>query len=67
MAGDGDYFVCSWCRGDCTAEGCTLDFNISVFNKEKISLASHDEYMVAGGCNLFPLLPEASRVSCPLS
>ncbi|KAF7030922.1 hypothetical protein CFC21_042355 [Triticum aestivum] len=55
------------------AEGCTLDFDIAVFNMDKISLAGHNEartctaYMVAGGRNLLPLLPEASRASCPLS
>ena len=34
------------------AEGCTLDFDIAVFNMDKISLAGHNEYMVAGGRNL---------------
>ena len=41
-------------------EGCILDVYIAVFNKDKISLASHDEYMVAGERNFFPLLLEAS-------
>ncbi|XBH68238.1 hypothetical protein VPH35_096456 [Triticum aestivum] len=52
--------------GGYTAEACTLDFDIAVFNK-KVSLAGQDQYMVAGGRNLFPLLPEASRVSSPPS
>ncbi|EMS65059.1 Ketol-acid reductoisomerase, chloroplastic [Triticum urartu] len=48
------------------AEGCTLDFDVAVFNREKMSLAGHDKYMVAGGRNLFALLLEASRVTSPL-
>jgi len=43
MAGEWDYFVCWWYPGGCTAEGRTLDFDIAVFNKEKFSLAGHDE------------------------
>ncbi|GAB4859626.1 hypothetical protein Ancab_011100 [Ancistrocladus abbreviatus] len=39
----------------------TLDFETSVFKKEKISLAGHDEYIVRGGRNLFPLLPDAFK------
>ncbi|CAN1270013.1 Ketol-acid reductoisomerase, chloroplastic, partial [Linum perenne] len=39
----------------------SLDFQTSVFNKEKISLAGHDEYIVRGGRDLFPLLPEAFK------
>ncbi|PWZ10042.1 Ketol-acid reductoisomerase, chloroplastic [Zea mays] len=39
----------------------SLDFDTSVFNKEKVSLAGHDEYIVRGGRNLFPLLPEAFK------
>ncbi|KAG8069306.1 hypothetical protein GUJ93_ZPchr0005g14856 [Zizania palustris] len=39
----------------------SLDFNTSVFNKEKVSLAGHEEYIVRGGRNLFPLLPEAFK------
>ncbi|XP_066367898.1 ketol-acid reductoisomerase, chloroplastic-like [Miscanthus floridulus] len=38
-----------------------LDFDTSVFNKEKVSLAGHEEYIVRGGRNLFPLLPEAFK------
>ncbi|KAL9265994.1 Ketol-acid reductoisomerase, chloroplastic-like protein [Drosera capensis] len=39
----------------------TLDFETSVFVKEKITLAGRDEYIVRGGRNLFPLLPEAFK------
>ncbi|KAK9676979.1 hypothetical protein RND81_11G113700 [Saponaria officinalis] len=39
----------------------TLDFDSSVFSKEKINLAGHDEYIVRGGRNLFHLLPEAFK------
>ncbi|CAL4901707.1 unnamed protein product [Urochloa decumbens] len=39
----------------------SLDFETSVFKKEKVSLAGHDEYIVRGGRNLFPLLPEAFK------
>ncbi|KAL8151118.1 hypothetical protein V2J09_020926 [Rumex salicifolius] len=39
----------------------TLDFETSVFQKEKVSLAGHDEYIVRGGRNLYPLLPEAFK------
>ncbi|EES19981.1 hypothetical protein BDA96_09G254000 [Sorghum bicolor] len=39
----------------------SLDFDTSVFNKEKVSLAGHEEYIVRGGRNLFPLLPEAFK------
>ncbi|KAL9678358.1 hypothetical protein QQ045_016202 [Rhodiola kirilowii] len=38
-----------------------LDFDTKVFNKEKISLAGHDEFIVRGGRNLFPSLPEAFK------
>lgn len=38
-----------------------IDFETSVFNKEKITLAGHDEYIVRGGRDLFPLLPEAFK------
>ncbi|CAM8882708.1 unnamed protein product [Rhodiola kirilowii] len=38
-----------------------FDFDTKVFNKEKISLAGYDEYIVRGGRNLFPLLPEAFK------
>ncbi|XAR72558.1 Ketol-acid reductoisomerase [Bertholletia excelsa] len=39
----------------------SLDFETSVFKKDKISLAGHDEYIVKGGRNLFPLLPDAFK------
>ncbi|XP_039116079.1 ketol-acid reductoisomerase, chloroplastic [Dioscorea cayenensis subsp. rotundata] len=38
-----------------------LDFETSVFKKEKINLAGHDEFIVRGGRDLFPLLPEAFK------
>ncbi|KAF3339577.1 ketol-acid reductoisomerase [Carex littledalei] len=39
----------------------SLDFDSAVFKKEKVSLAGHDEYIVRGGRDLFPLLPEAFK------
>ncbi|KAL8136705.1 hypothetical protein V2J09_002706 [Rumex salicifolius] len=39
----------------------TLDFQTSVFEKEKVSLAGHDEYIVRGGRHLFPRLPDAFK------
>ncbi|GLT68356.1 hypothetical protein SLA2020_405980 [Shorea laevis] len=39
----------------------SLDFDTSVFKKEKISLAGHDEYIVRGGRDLFHLLPDAFK------
>ncbi|PSS05654.1 Ketol-acid reductoisomerase [Actinidia chinensis var. chinensis] len=39
----------------------SIDFETSVFKKEKISLAGHDEYIVRGGRDLFPLLPDAFK------
>ncbi|XP_039048962.1 ketol-acid reductoisomerase, chloroplastic-like, partial [Hibiscus syriacus] len=39
----------------------SLDFNTSVFEKEKISLAGHDEFIVRGGRNLFPLFDDAFK------
>ncbi|XP_022147921.1 ketol-acid reductoisomerase, chloroplastic [Momordica charantia] len=39
----------------------SLDFDTSVFKKEKVNLAGHDEYIVRGGRDLFPLLPEAFK------
>ncbi|PKI42759.1 hypothetical protein CRG98_036887, partial [Punica granatum] len=39
----------------------SLDFETSVFKKEKINLAGHDEYIVRGGRDLFPLLPDAFK------
>ncbi|CAN6706711.1 unnamed protein product [Malus baccata var. baccata] len=38
-----------------------LDFETSVFTKEKINLAGHEEYVVRGGRDLFHLLPEAFK------
>ncbi|XP_008785919.2 ketol-acid reductoisomerase, chloroplastic-like [Phoenix dactylifera] len=37
----------------------SLDFETSVFKKEKITLAGHDEYIVRGGRDLFHSLPDA--------
>ncbi|XP_075476245.1 ketol-acid reductoisomerase, chloroplastic-like [Primulina tabacum] len=39
----------------------SLDFDSSVFTKEKINLAGHDEFIVRGGRNLFKLLPDAFK------
>ncbi|KAJ9690673.1 hypothetical protein PVL29_013041 [Vitis rotundifolia] len=39
----------------------SLDFETSVFKKEKIALAGHDEHMVRGGRDLFHLLPDAFK------
>ncbi|KAB1222055.1 Ketol-acid reductoisomerase, chloroplastic [Morella rubra] len=39
----------------------SLNFNTSVFKKEKVSLAGHDEYIVRGGRDLFHLLPVAFK------
>ncbi|CAN6706715.1 unnamed protein product [Malus baccata var. baccata] len=39
----------------------SLDFDTSVFTKEKINLAGHDEYIVRGGRDLFHLLPDAFK------
>ncbi|XP_058095626.1 ketol-acid reductoisomerase, chloroplastic-like [Magnolia sinica] len=38
-----------------------LDFETSVFKKEKVTLAGHDEYIVRGGRDLFGLLPDAFK------
>ncbi|KAJ9563495.1 hypothetical protein OSB04_008655 [Centaurea solstitialis] len=38
-----------------------LDFETSVFRKEKINLAGYDEYIVRGGRDLFDLLPDAFK------
>ena len=37
----------------------SLDFETSVFKKEKISLSGTDEHIVRGGRDLFPLLSQA--------
>ncbi|XP_047333921.1 ketol-acid reductoisomerase, chloroplastic-like [Impatiens glandulifera] len=39
----------------------SLDFETSVFKKEKVTLAGNDEFIVRGGRDLFPLLPEAFK------
>ncbi|XP_047060002.1 ketol-acid reductoisomerase, chloroplastic-like [Lolium rigidum] len=39
----------------------SLDFETSVFKKEQVSLAGHEEFIVRGGRDLFPLLPEAFK------
>ncbi|CAN6706697.1 unnamed protein product [Malus baccata var. baccata] len=39
----------------------SLDFDTSVFTKEKINLAGHNEYIVRGGRDLFHLLPDAFK------
>ncbi|KAL5860926.1 hypothetical protein ACOSQ4_002222 [Xanthoceras sorbifolium] len=39
----------------------SLDFETSVFKKEKVSLAGHDEYIVRGGRDFFKLLPDAFK------
>ncbi|PRQ28316.1 putative ketol-acid reductoisomerase (NADP(+)) [Rosa chinensis] len=39
----------------------SLDFDTSVFNKEKINLAGHDEYIVKGERYLFHLPPDAFK------
>ncbi|CAL9116282.1 unnamed protein product [Musa textilis] len=39
----------------------SLDFETSVFKKEKVNLAGHDEYIVRGGRDLFHLLPDAFK------
>ncbi|KAK4342290.1 hypothetical protein RND71_038106 [Anisodus tanguticus] len=37
------------------------DFETSVFNKEKVTLAGNDEYIVRGGRDLFKYLPDAFK------
>ncbi|XP_010913236.1 ketol-acid reductoisomerase, chloroplastic [Elaeis guineensis] len=39
----------------------SLDFETSVFKKEKITLAGQNEYIVRGGRDLFHLLPDAFK------
>eukprot|EP00250_Pteridium_aquilinum_P015503 c22621_g1_i1 orf=370-2178(-) len=41
--------------------GTDVQFDTKVFKKEKITLAGRDEYIVRGGRDLFPLLPEAFK------
>lgn len=42
-------------------ERLSLDFETSVFKKEKITLTGHDEFIVRGGRDLYPLLPDAFK------
>ncbi|XP_042477255.1 ketol-acid reductoisomerase, chloroplastic-like [Macadamia integrifolia] len=44
-----------------TMPNTILDFETSVFKKEKTTLAGNDEYIVRGGRDLFPLLPDAFK------
>lgn len=39
----------------------SLDFETSVFKKEKVSLAGYEEYIVRGGRDLFKHLPDAFK------
>lgn len=39
----------------------SLDFDTSLFKKEKVNLAGHEEFMVRGGRDLFHLLPDAFK------
>ncbi|PNX61739.1 ketol-acid reductoisomerase chloroplastic-like, partial [Trifolium pratense] len=39
----------------------SLDFNTSLFKKEKVNLAGHEEFIVRGGRDLFHLLPDAFK------
>ncbi|CAN4105046.1 unnamed protein product [Withania somnifera] len=39
----------------------SFDFETSVFNKEKVTLAGNDEYIVRGGRDLFKYLPDAFK------
>ncbi|KAI7734241.1 hypothetical protein M8C21_011554, partial [Ambrosia artemisiifolia] len=39
-----------------TKSPVSLDFDTSVFKKEKVNLAGHEEYIVRGGRDLFHLL-----------
>ncbi|XVF60893.1 hypothetical protein PTKIN_Ptkin08bG0084800 [Pterospermum kingtungense] len=39
----------------------SFDFETSMFKKEKIPLAGHDEYNVRGGRDLFKLLPDVFK------
>lgn len=41
--------------------GVDVQFDTKVFKKEKITLSGRDEYIVRGGRDLFPLLPEAFK------
>ncbi|KEH39271.1 ketol-acid reductoisomerase [Medicago truncatula] len=39
----------------------SLDFDTSLFKKEKVNLAGHEEFIVRGGRDLFHLLPDAFK------
>ncbi|PNY15508.1 ketol-acid reductoisomerase chloroplastic-like [Trifolium pratense] len=39
----------------------SLDFETSIFKKERVNLAGHEEYIVKGGRDLFHLLPDAFK------
>ncbi|MCO5590520.1 hypothetical protein L7F22_044490 [Adiantum nelumboides] len=41
--------------------GVDVQFDTKVFKKEKVTLSGRDEYIVRGGRDLFPLLPEAFK------
>lgn len=41
--------------------GADVEFQTEIFNKEKITLAGRDEYIVRGGRDLFHLLPKAFK------
>eukprot|EP00897_Mesotaenium_endlicherianum_P009340 jgi/Mesen1/8434/ME000475S07695 len=41
--------------------GAEVEFESSIFNKEKVTMAGRDEYVVRGGRDLFPLLKEAFK------
>ncbi|CAI9089245.1 OLC1v1023782C1 [Oldenlandia corymbosa var. corymbosa] len=60
--GDGEVPFASTLSVPAAAESQTpLDFETSVFKKEKIDLAGHEEYIVKGGRDLFKLLPDAFK------
>ena len=41
-----------------------LDFETSIFKKEKVYVAGHDEYIARGEQDLFHLLPDALCLQC---
>eukprot|EP00271_Cylindrocystis_brebissonii_P011765 TRINITY_DN29702_c0_g1_i1.p1 TRINITY_DN29702_c0_g1~~TRINITY_DN29702_c0_g1_i1.p1 ORF type:complete len:663 (-),score=154.42 TRINITY_DN29702_c0_g1_i1:332-2134(-) len=41
--------------------GAEVEFETKVFKKEKVIMAGREEYIVRGGRDLFPLLPEAFK------
>lgn len=44
-----------------TKRGAEVEFETSIFNKEKVIMSGKEEYIVRGGRDLFPLLPEAFK------